>query len=347
VEPADLIGVATSDLLVDDAARVASRAVHDAHAGRGTGWHDVPLDWRHSDGSRVTLQEESAVPIRDRRGHRTGLRGTRRPVPVPAEGRGSVSAARRRVSSVLTERDVDVAAQPIVSLTSGRVLGVEALARFCYGRSPDVWFRDARRSRQSLALDRVTFEAALPLLEVLREAVYLSVNAGPELLVDGSLREPLLDSAIPVDRLVIEITEHARVPDYEALNAALEPLRGRGARFAIDDTGAGYASLTHVLQLHPDIIKLDRGLIADLSSDPARRSLVTALVLLALDIGASVTGEGAETDSQLDTLATLGVDQAQGYLLGRPTTDHDEWADWWGRTWSGPIHRQRVPSAGS
>jgi PAS domain S-box-containing protein len=344
--PDDLLGVSTCDLLFDDAARVAFRAVRDAHVQRGTGWHNVPLDWRHRDGSRVTLQE-SALPLWDRRGALAGLRGARRPVPTPATERGWDAAARRRVTAVVADRDVDVAAQPIVSLTSGRVLGVEALARFRDGRSPDLWFQDARLAGQSLALDQLTFESALPLLEVLPEPVYLSVNAGPELLLDLSFRERLLDRPIRFDRLVVEITEHARVPDYEALNAALEPLRRRGARFAIDDTGAGYASLAHVLQLHPDIIKLDRALIADLNSDPARRSLVTALVLLALDIGATVTGEGAETDSQLDTLATLGVDQAQGYGLARPTTDHDEWEDWWGRTWSATVHRQRVPSAGS
>jgi EAL domain-containing protein (putative c-di-GMP-specific phosphodiesterase class I) len=89
-----------------------------------------------------------------------------------------------------------------------------------------------------------------------------------------------------------------------------------------------------VLQLNPDIIKLDRALIENLDDDRARRSLVTALVLLALDIGASVTGEGVETDTQKDTLATLGVDQAQGYLLDRPTTDHNVWQRWWSRSWA-------------
>ena len=102
-------------------------------------------------------------------------------------------------------------------------------------------------------------------------------------------------------------------------------------RFAIDDTGAGYASLSHVLRLNPDIIKLDRDLITNLHADRARRSLVTALVLLALDVGAAVTGEGVESRGQLETLADLGVDHAQGYLLARPTTDAARWQEWWNR----------------
>jgi EAL domain-containing protein (putative c-di-GMP-specific phosphodiesterase class I) len=96
-------------------------------------------------------------------------------------------------------------------------------------------------------------------------------------------------------------------------------------RLAVDDTGAGYASLNHVLQVRPDIIKLDRTLIAGLTEDRARRSLVTALVLLGLDIGASLTGEGTETLQQLDALNTLGVEHAQGYALARPTTDRQMW----------------------
>jgi len=116
----------------------------------------------------------------------------------------------------------------------------------------------------------------------------------------------------------------------------LAPARERGVRLAVDDTGAGYASLNHVLQLRPDIIKIDRSLITGLSSDPARRSLVTALVLLALDLGASVTAEGVETPQELETLASLGVDDAQGYLLARPTTNALRWRHWYDRNWLYP-----------
>ena len=185
------------------------------------------------------------------------------------------------------------------------------------------------RPGQTCELDELTFLQALAGLPLIPEGVHLSVNASPALLMKPAFREDVLTSGLPLDRIVIEITEHARVPSYTDLHDALEPLRERGIRFAIDDTGAGYASLSHVLELHPDIIKLDRALINSLEQDRPRRSLVTALVLLALDVGASVTGEGVETAGQLEAPTTLGVDQAQGYFLARPSTDPDTWQSWW------------------
>ena len=119
-------------------------------------------------------------------------------------------------------------------------------------------------------------------------------------------------------------------------HARLQAWEQRGRSSAVDDTGAGYASFSHVLQLRPDIIKIDRSLIAKLTTDPARRSLVTALVLLALDLDACVTAEGVETPSELETIATLGVDQVQGYLLARPTSDSERWRRWWTRNWLYP-----------
>jgi EAL domain-containing protein (putative c-di-GMP-specific phosphodiesterase class I) len=104
-------------------------------------------------------------------------------------------------------------------------------------------------------------------------------------------------------------------------------------RLAVDDTGAGYASMNHVLQLRPDIIKIDRSLVETSTSDAARRSVITALVLLALDLGACVIAEGIETPSELETVGSLGVDQVQGYLLARPTTDPARWQRWWDRNW--------------
>ena len=326
--PGDLIGLPTFELLYDDDARRRALPLHDAANRPQSGWNDRELTWRHRDGSPVRLQG-SAAPIRDRRGTVTGYRGTRRLVHDELYARDVLKAARERVILALRTRSVDIALQPIVCLATGHVAGVEALARFHDGRGPDAWFHDARIAARSRDLDELTFTTALASFAALPSDVYLSVNAGPELLMDAAFRDRVAEADVPLDRLVVEITEHARVPDYDLLNAALEPLRARGVRFAIDDTGAGYASLSHVLRLNPDIIKLDRDLITNLDHDRARRSLVTALVLLALDVGAAVTGEGVETAAQLATLRTLGVDQAQGYLLARPSTDQDLWPEWW------------------
>jgi EAL domain-containing protein (putative c-di-GMP-specific phosphodiesterase class I) len=128
-----------------------------------------------------------------------------------------------------------------------------------------------------------------------------------------------------------------QIGNYTDLHAFLASLRERGVRLAIDDTGAGYASLSHVLQLRPDIIKIDRSLVTNIAGDPARRSLVTALVLLALDLNATLTGEGVETAAELATLEMLGVDQAQGYFLARPTSDRARWSRWQERSWLPPV----------
>jgi EAL domain-containing protein (putative c-di-GMP-specific phosphodiesterase class I) len=278
----------------------------------------------------------------------TGFRGTRVRVTEAVRAERDAAAARDRLQSVLATCEVDVALQPIVSLCSGRLAGVEALARFRDGRGPDAWFREARESGLAKELDELAFNAALTAFAALPESCYVSVNASPALIMDPTFAAGLLDSALPLDRLVIEITEHVAISDYDAVNAALNCLRERGVRLAVDDTGAGYASLSHVLQLRPDIVKIDRSLIARLATDPARRSLVTALVLLAMDIGATVTGEGVEEAAELDILATLGVDCAQGYLLARPTLDAASWGSWAERTWlpgGTPAPRAQRPRA--
>lgn len=324
--PESLVGRPSLDLLHDVGSRKRAEHLLSDRPSTLMGWQDVELVMRHRDGEPVRLAG-TAVAIRDEKGRPAGFRGVCRPLDAKAPvGDPDV---RTRLDHFLAEPALDVALQPLVNLADQRIVGVEALARFRDGRGPDQWFRDAQECGLAKQLDIVAFEAATALLEEIPEDVHLSVNAGPDLLLDPRLRRRLVQSGLPLHRLVIEITEHARVTDYAALTDAVASLREHRVRFAIDDTGAGYASLNHVLQLRPDVIKLDRGLITGIESDPARRALVTALVLLALELGATVTGEGVETPAQLEALATLGVDHAQGFLLARPTINRSEWGCWW------------------
>jgi EAL domain-containing protein (putative c-di-GMP-specific phosphodiesterase class I) len=119
-------------------------------------------------------------------------------------------------------------------------------------------------------------------------------------------------------RLVIELTEHDRVLDYEEFGLSLERLRDRGVRLAVDDAGSGYSSFRHILRLHPDFIKLDRELIAGIDADPPQRSLVAALSRFAKEVGASVIAEGVETPEEASILLPIGIHLAQGFLFARP-----------------------------
>ncbi|MDX6204847.1 MAG: hypothetical protein QOF39_904 [Frankiales bacterium] len=336
--PEELIGLGTSSLVMEGERERIGDLI-----GRcletGAGWEGMEAVWRHRDGHPVVLNG-SAAPIFNESGRVIGFRGTRVRVTDAVRAERDTAAARLRLQAVLATSAVDLALQPIVDLRTGRLAGVEALARFHDGRGPDTWFREARELGLARELDELTFNAALSAFPRLPESCYLSVNASPALITDPAFASRLLDSALPLHRLVIEITEHVAITDYALQNAALKELRDRGVRLAVDDTGAGFASLSHVLQLRPDIIKVDRSLIAGLATDPARRSLVTALVLLALDIDATVTGEGVEEPAELDTLSALGVGYVQGYLLGRPTSDPASWSLWADRNWNGTLTRQ-------
>lgn len=253
----------------------------------------------------------------------------------PAEQR--LAAIRRRTRAVIARNDMSVALQPIVSFGNGRWVGVEALARFGDARPPDVWFAEAQEVGLGVELELIALRKQLAVLGDLPSGVALSVNASPALVLDPRFRAAL--DGVDMTRLTVEITEHVAVDTYDEIHDVLIPLRERGLRLAVDDTGAGYASFHHVLRLRPDSIKLDRSLLAHITSDPARRAFVTAIVLLGLELGASVTAEGVETPSELETLASLGVDYAQGFLLARPSTQRSDWLRWRSRTWLRPVER--------
>lgn len=344
---ADLLGV-TSEQLVgrdllgllhpDDAGTL--RAIADRAAVTGTGWRDVELRWQHLDGHVVTLQG-SGDPVVDPRGGVVGFRGTRRAAATSRQARQDREAAATRVRHALAAATVQVALQPIVDLAGHGWAAAEALARFPDGRGPDRWFEDAHLAGLGTELELLCLDEALLLLvpddgspSPLPPEVTLSVNASPSLILDPRLRASLVRLGPALSRLTLEITEHAEVTAYDDIHDALTPLRERGMRLAVDDTGAGYASFAHVLKLRPDEIKLDRSLVTGIDGDAARRAFVTAIVILALELGAVVTGEGVETAAELRALGDLGVDQAQGYHLARPTVSRATWTSWRTRAWA-------------
>jgi len=205
--------------------------------------------------------------------------------------------------------------QPWVDLATGRIAGYEALARFPgTGRGPDAWFEQAHRCGLGPELETAAVRCALDVAPP-PPGTFLSVNLSPSSLSLASVR-----AALPQDarHLVLEVTEHEALVDTKALEHALSDVRRRGARIAVDDAGAGYAGLTSLMRLRPDMIKLDRSLISALDDDPAKVAMVESLVRFARRTGAEVCAEGIETLDELAILADLDVTFGQGYALARP-----------------------------
>ena len=228
---------------------------------------------------------------------------------------------RRRVRAVLDGGGPRIVVQPIIDLDTGEVVGAEALSRFD-GRptqGPDQWFADAAQVGLGAELELAAVVVALPMLAALPPHAYLSVNVSPETASSAALLDLLRDSAVPTDRVVLELTEHADVGDYPALDAALRRLRALGVRIAVDDAGTGFASLRHILNLRPDIVKLDLALVRGIHADPARRALAAGLLVFTQQIGACLVAEGIEAPDELAALRQVGVTHGQGYHLGRPT----------------------------
>jgi EAL domain-containing protein (putative c-di-GMP-specific phosphodiesterase class I) len=250
-----------------------------------------------------------------------------RPRLVELVDRRQIEAA---IGHMIDGQLLEMAFQPIMNIASHQVMGVEALARFTASPSmpPDVWFSQAERIGRGAELELLAIRKALDAARRLPEHLSVAVNASPSLVMSGELLPVLLCAPIPPQRIVVEVTEHASVEDYPPLLQARDRLRERGIRVAIDDAGSGYSSFRHIVALAPDIIKIDRALITGIDHDGARRAMIACLVLYALESGSLIVGEGVETPAELDTLDLLGVDAAQGYLLGRPTTRPEDWATW-------------------
>jgi EAL domain-containing protein (putative c-di-GMP-specific phosphodiesterase class I) len=225
---------------------------------------------------------------------------------------------RERVVRAIEDRAFRIVFQPIFDLERGDVVGMEALARFSDlpERPPNVWIAEAEAVGMLLDLELALAKAALDQLEVLPSDVYLSLNLSPETAMSERLGG-LFEVADP-SRIVVELTEHAPVADYDELRESLSSLRERGVRLAIDDAGAGFASLRHIVRLDPDVIKLDITLTRRIERDPVRQALTVALVSFANQVGATVVAEGVETELQLEALRAAGIRFVQGFLLGAP-----------------------------
>ena len=205
--------------------------------------------------------------------------------------------------------------QPIVQLTTQKFVGYEALTRFSDGTRPDLRFLAADRVGMMVRLEMACLNAQVEQAKQLPEGSFVSLNISPKLAM---VLTPLLDVVDAADRpVVLEITEHAEIEDYSLLMAALNQVRSH-AMLAVDDAGAGYAGLHHILELRPQYVKLDISLVRNIDNDPARQAMVTGMARFAESVGCALIAEGIETENELTTLKLLKVEYGQGYYLARP-----------------------------
>jgi EAL domain-containing protein (putative c-di-GMP-specific phosphodiesterase class I) len=231
------------------------------------------------------------------------------------------------ISEVIERGGPRMAMQPIVDLATRQVRGLEALARFPEHAdwTPETWFAEAATVGLGAELEASAIRSALQALPLLPDGVVMSVNVSAGSLCRDDILEMLAGSNAP--RLVVELTEHTRIDDYDALADALADIRAAGARLAVDDAGSGWASLEHILQLQPEVLKLDRALVSGVHDHPGRRAMIEAMRGFAERMGATLIAEGIEESEELRTLSELGVQYGQGYLLGRPSLECDKGVD--------------------
>ncbi len=325
-EPSELLGRHIT-YVIDPGDLADAREDWKTRESGDSSWSRVVTVCRHRDGSRV-LVDVAGRPMRDREGRDRGFEGTCRVLDAEtARSRVEVTA---RIRTLLTDGSLTTAFQPIQLLETGRVIGAEALTRFSgsAGGSPEVRFMEAASIGLDIELEILALRTALATAAGLPPELYMAANLSPRACLDPRLAAAIEESAIPARRIVLEVTERHEVANYEPLAEALAPLRRAGLRIAVDDAGAGFASMRHILQLKPDLIKLDREIIAGIDTDPGQRALGAAMVGFSSEIGATLVAEGIETEAELAAVTKLGMTAAQGYLLGRPSLRPEDWAQW-------------------
>ena len=235
---------------------------------------------------------------------------------------GSALADRRETGAELARLGHDLAIhafhavfQPIVELETRRVVGHEALTRFDDGTPPDIRFADAARVGLGSEFELAAIETAVAAARGLPTGTFLSLNVSPAVaLASGARLKSLLSR---VDRpIVLELTEHVPIGDYTRLRDAIKKLGN--VQIAVDDAGAGYASLRHILELRPAFAKLDISLVRGIDGDDLRQAMAAGMQYYALRSGCRLVAEGVETEREAGALRGLGVELAQGYLFGRP-----------------------------
>jgi len=236
-------------------------------------------------------------------------------VGAQAGRRGERAQRRTAIRAIIEIAAFRPVYQPIIDLSTDEVLGYEALTRFDDGRRPDLMFEEAHAVGLGVELETACALAAVRGAAGLPSGMWLAVNFSPATVVSGEMANVVCQAGRPV---VVEITEHVEVESYVAVRDAVRSCPG--VRISVDDAGAGYASLRHILELQPDFVKLDIGLVHNIDTDPARQALAAGLHHYAEETGTTLIAEGVESVEERATIVRLGIRLGQGYLFGRPAS---------------------------
>lgn len=219
-----------------------------------------------------------------------------------------------------------MAFQPIVSVRHGKVIAFEALLRTNEEtlRNPQAFLSAAEKLNAVHVLGRAIRRAVAEAAVLAPTDVDLFVNLHPLDLLDTELVDPFAPLSHIASRVVLELTERASLDEVSAVEERVAHLRRLGYRVAIDDLGAGYAGMSSITQLSPDVAKLDMSLVRGIDTDQRRQRVVKSLIGLCRELQMSVVIEGVETIGERDMVVSLGGDLLQGYFYARATAAFDE-----------------------
>lgn len=223
-----------------------------------------------------------------------------------------------RISALIADGGPDIVFQPVCTAGTGDVVGYEALSRFPDGHgSPQTWFIDANTVGLRVELEVCAIDAAITASAPLPDGAFVAVNASADTILSTDLAGSLVDHMVR-RQWVVEVTERDRIEDYDGMGVAVDMLRRAGVLISVDDVGSGYSGLRQLVELRPDVVKLDASIVRGIDSDPMRRAAAISVSTFSREIGAICIFEGVETPEELATAREVGADMVQGYLLGRP-----------------------------
>ena len=218
--------------------------------------------------------------------------------------------------------------QPLYDLSRGTPVpwAVECLSRGPAGSAAEpanLLFEYVRFRKREADVDKICIQTALRAASALRGDVRVNLNVHASTVARNPSFAPWLlrqafDTGIAPSRLVLELVEHVPTPESDGLIRTLAHLRGAGVKIAVDDVGMGMSTLRLIVEVAPDLIKIDRFFIAGANSDPRKRAVISSMVELARNIGAAVVALGSESPNQLALVFSLGVRLVQGFGLCEP-----------------------------